>query len=440
MTACAGAPEIGDDAGVRPDTAFSDNGSRPLPEAWWRDMRSPGMTAAIERALADGPRIEAARARLQRAVYQAERAGAALVPQLDASTQWQRDGGRRVRTSDSFSARLSASWEVDLWGRVAAEREAARLDVKAQSADLRAAAVSLAGAVASAWLDHTEATRVCALQKRALDRAQALSDTVRARYRAGLIQRSEVTRAADRISARRRAVADCRAAAAVARAELTALSGSAHPVAVPEPREIPDLRPLPDLGVPVRLIERRPDVRRARLELAAASARTDAAVAAQYPRLRLSLDLSDTAAAPADLFASWLTGLVAELTAPIVDGGQRALDVRIQGSEAWVRLATYRQAAVEAIRDVERGLATETGRRAALSAARAEAQAARDRLDSAVTRFETGNQTRRRVLEARLEAIAAEVAVVRAHKAAVAARIDLLGAVAGDIPLDEGET
>ncbi|HLU38627.1 MAG TPA: TolC family protein, partial [Planctomycetota bacterium] len=122
---------------------------------WWTAFRDPRLDTLVARALARNHDLEAAAARLAAAIAQGRIAGAELWPTLDASLGADRQ--RRVFvgfpfgagvpsiTFNQFGVSLATSWELDLWGRVRAGRNAAQASAEAAAADYAAAALSIAG-------------------------------------------------------------------------------------------------------------------------------------------------------------------------------------------------------------------------------------------------------------------------------------------------------
>ena len=142
---CSSLP-LRDPAAVTTPAAFSDSGQMPLPDRWWRSFSDPLLDQMVERALAHNFSLQSVWARLDQAAALERIAGAELYPSLDldgsAARTWSHN--TTPSTGNSFSLGAAADYEVDLWGRIESNSEAAALDRQATEAELVAAAVSVA--------------------------------------------------------------------------------------------------------------------------------------------------------------------------------------------------------------------------------------------------------------------------------------------------------
>lgn len=153
----------------------------------------------VHEALANNQTIGIAAANVAAAEAQARMAGAGGTPQVTAGGTGSRDkrnfigfpiggaaGGVQSTTSTSYSANLSASWEIDLWGRLRAGHAAALADFGAAQADWRAARLSLAALTLKAWFAGLEAQQQVELAQATVESYRISSDQVQARYERGL--------------------------------------------------------------------------------------------------------------------------------------------------------------------------------------------------------------------------------------------------------------
>ena len=154
LTGCAGKVEPVMETSVQLPDAFTRSGETELFAQWWRTFDDEGLNALVEQSLRDNFTLKSSWARLTQAnaVYSRNRAG--LFPTLSSegsgSHSIDRTDGTSVK-SDLLILGLSASYELDLWGKIDSETEAARLDMEATAADLDAAAMTLAAEVAGTW-------------------------------------------------------------------------------------------------------------------------------------------------------------------------------------------------------------------------------------------------------------------------------------------------
>ena len=155
---CCRGPRTLDDP-VRVPDLFSEEGVQPLEARWWTSFGDPALDKAMELAFRDSFTLAAAWDRLGQAEALARRQGAVRSPALDgnasASRTRERRSGETAYTS-SLLAELAVSYELDLWGRLRAAHEAARLDVEATEQDVQSAALTLSASLATVWYEIGE--------------------------------------------------------------------------------------------------------------------------------------------------------------------------------------------------------------------------------------------------------------------------------------------
>ena len=369
FTACLGTPVC------RVDLA------RPVPPIAWREFFvDPDLAALLEVALAANLDARVALQRLEAARAQYEAAGGALLPTVGAVADggirrfglYTMDGagnlgvpiyrGREIpRNLPDFRIGLQASWEIDLWGRLGAERDAAFHRLLATQEMAALVRTDLCAKVAELYYDllaKDAESRVLAdtiaLQQRSLE-AVGLQRAV------GAV--NELTRQQFEVQLR-----SLEAEQARVRIEIAALEAAVNSLCgrMPQPVQrgaVPlEQAALPSLarGVAPELLRNRPDVRAAELELAAAAADLESARAAFWPRLSID-GLIGVQAFRADLLAdrrSTTYGLVGGLVAPIWN--RAALEAEFAGATAaeLAALFTFQQVVTDATLELHNLLAT----------------------------------------------------------------------------------
>lgn len=262
-------------------------------------------------------------------------------------------------TYNVFNFPLELNWELDLFGRVRRNREAARATAQAAVADLENTLLSVTANVASTYygiraldaeagvLEHTISTREDGL------------GIAQERFKAGLTSDLDVTRARSELASDQAdlfAVRRSRQEMENALATLTGFPASDfHLVrrALIDTR-IPNIPP----GLPSALLERRPDVASAERQLAAANARIGVAVAAFFPVIRLTGAAGFESADMGDLFAwesrAWQIG--PSITLPLFEGGRNTANLKGARARYNEQVDTYRQQVLVAFQDVETAL------------------------------------------------------------------------------------
>ncbi len=335
---------------------------------WWELFGDAELNALAERVESGNYSVAAAAARYRAAQAAVAISRSGLFPTVDADASVTRSrsprgaiGGTTAgRHFTNFSAGVSASWEVDLWGRVRRDLEAAGAEAEASAADLAAARLSLQAELATSYFR----LRLLDVQKRLLEdtaaafaRARELTEN---RYRAGVAARGDVVQADAQLKSAAAQALDLgveRAQLEHAIAILAGLPPSELTIA-PRPDYTAALPPIPP-GLPSALLERRPDVAAAERRVAAANARIGVAQSAYFPQLLLSASLGYRSSEA----ASWLSApsrfwsLGPALAQSLFDAGLR----RAQGEQALAlydaTVADYRQVTLSAIAEVEDNLA-----------------------------------------------------------------------------------
>jgi len=365
---CAG-PRAPEAPVARLPEAFSPSGESPAAPDWWRAFGDPVLAGLIEAAQRDNPGLAATWERLRQARAAAERDGAGARPTLEGRAGAERQARRAPATpggdpatayATEFSLGLAAGYEVDLWGRIRAVRDAAALEAKAAAEEFRTAAISLAAETAALWFQWIEQRGQLDLLEGQLTLNTNILDLVTRRFQSGQAAANDVLQQRQLIESLRGEKAAAAARAESLRHQLTILIGQPPGAELPPPpAALPDPPPLPAAGLPIELLQHRPDVRRMQTLVQAADRRAAAAFAQRFPRLTLTAQAATTAPKASDLFDAGLANLAAGLLAPLTDGGARRAETeraRAARAEQWQR---YRETALRALAEVETALLRE---------------------------------------------------------------------------------
>ena len=348
---------------------------------WWRSFADPVLDRQVEAALAGSLTIEAAAARLDQAAAGLRAARAARLPQLNgqASATEQRASiadqvGRGVsqapgykRAADVYGLGLSASWELDLFGRLAAANRAARADLASAEANVAGARLSVAAEVASAYLDARELQARLAVARARLGTLGELDRLVRLRVERGVAARREADQTVADLAGAQAAIPALEAALEAQLNRLDVLCGRVPGAARAELGEgaIPPAPAIVAEGGPAALLFRRPDLAAAERSVAAADARVAQALAERWPRLNLAAAIGVLSAGTSALFTeqAMQTSGSATLAGPVLSFGRnRAAIERARGATREA-VAGYRQAVLQAAAEAESSLAALQRRR-----------------------------------------------------------------------------
>ena len=392
------------------------------PERWWEDFADPTLNQLIERAVAGNYDLKAATANLLAARAARDAAGARQFPVLDASASL--DRARESAATQLGNAYIAApdvnltqiggalSWELDLFGRVRRQVEAADADSAQIEALRRQVLVVTIADVAGTYIDLRGAQLRLDVaesnaqnQRRTFELTQTLSD-------AGRGTDLDVARARAQLESTLATVPPLRAELAADKHQLALLTGQ-PPTALDS--LLDGAAPLPSLpaflavGDPASLLRRRPDVAAAERGLAGATARIGVATADLYPTISFTAAPSLQALQPGDLAKKGAFGysIGPSLTLPIFD---LSVYARLRGANAneQAALATFEKTVLTALAEAETALDTyaqDLARRQYLSnAAEASGRAA----ELATTRYQFGVENFLAVLDAEARKLAAE--------------------------------
>lgn len=414
------APQAGAQAGVTAD--------------WWRSFGSAELDALVRQAQAQSLDMAAAVARVQQAGAAARIAGAALLPEVGASlnaSRQQRLGGNASVDGSLFGAGLSASYEIDFWGRNRAGRDSALAALQASVFDRDTLQLTLTAGVATAWLQAVALDERIAIGQNNLQSAQRLLALIESRARAGAATPLELAQQRGLVAGQRRGVQALRQQAGEARSALALLLGQAGGPDIAT-QTLAALQP-PSIaaGLPAELLTRRPDIARAEAQLAAADANLLAARAALLPRLTLTGGLASGGDQLRRVFDNPLYSLAAGLAAPVFDGGRLAAGRDLAQASREELLAHYRAAIVAAFADTEVALNAVAGI-AAQSAAQAEELAQAQRaLTLAERRYRAGADSLLTLLDAQRTLYAAQDGAVQLQALGLQASVALYKALGG---------
>ena len=353
-----------------PVTATGDLHRRPQIEtepadlsSWWQQFNDPLLTDLIAQATSGNLQIAQSLARLVQAREARVQAGADLLPTLNGSagssevfTRRSGSTGGGVSTDTQLSLGSDASWQADIFGGLKRSVQAATADEAAARFDLEGVRASIAGEVATNYIDARLAQSELAIARSTLATQDENLQIARWRVEAGLVSALDVEQARAQRAQTAASIPPIETSYQHAVARLGILTGQA-PGALrstmattgPIPRGPAQIA----VGIPADTLRRRPDVRSAERQLAAATARIGVAKAALFPALAIGGNINTSAATVGGL-GSLLTGqLFANLAQTIFDGGRHNSQVRSAHAGADLAFANYRQTVFSGLEDVE---------------------------------------------------------------------------------------
>jgi multidrug efflux system outer membrane protein len=416
-------------------------------ERFWTLFEDEQLTKLVDEALANNRDLKIAVARIEEARANLRIARSALYPSLDANA-----GAGRSKQSGSinlpsgtpligntFNIGVSAAYEVDLWGKLAAGREAANASLLATSYAAETVRIALASQVASTYFALRSFDADLRLTRETLGTRDENVRLQKSRTTAGVTSELDLRFAEAERAAVAAAIPGLERAVAQTEAALARLAGrSAKGVFTPEiarGRAIDEKIVAPEVppGLPSDLLVRRPDIRQAEANLIATRALTAEARGQYFPSLTLtgalgqqSADLSDLFEAPARVWS-----VAANLLQPII--GLKRIEAQVDAATSRSEQAAfaYQQSVVDALRDVHDALISLTTARRAYEAQEDRRAKQADVLRLAELRYRNGYSSYLEVLDAQrnlFDADRARLAALRDQQTAV---VDLYRALGG---------
>ncbi|WNH49967.1 TolC family protein [Stenotrophomonas aracearum] len=332
-------------------------------DAWWTGFGDPRLDRVIDRALQANTDLASAGLAVQRARLQAGLSENALWPQPSGSVS--SNGNRAIdQNADwnrSSSAGVSLQWEIDLWGRLRAQRDIAQWEAQASEEDLQNTALLVISDVATQYWTLAYLNQSISAGQANLDRLQRTQELVQARFDAGAVSRLEVRQATQQLEAQRAAQSALEQQRVASRNALTVLlDGQPWPQA-DEPQVL-DIAATPVIaeGLPADLLGRRPDLRAAELRLRNSLKNIKVTATSYYPALSLTGGVGTGGTTLSDVLKNPVASLGAGLSLPFLNIRQAQLDTKIAGTDYQIAANTFRRTLYTALSEVDNALSART--------------------------------------------------------------------------------
>jgi NodT family efflux transporter outer membrane factor (OMF) lipoprotein len=417
---------------------------------WWHSLQDPELDLLIERAIHANPDIEIALTRLQEArTRQVVLVGDAL-PQVAASGAAGRGTGSDItrlgaapalRAGDNKGALdqirqvagFTAGWELDLFGGYRRAIEAGTYDVEAAAATRNAVLLSVVADVARNYVDMRGLQMRLLIIRNNISTAEQLRELEQTRFDRGLTNELDLQLAIRELESLRSELPILQRDVKAAQYSIAVLLGQypedlAHELA--QPGNLPNLPEAVEPGLPLDLLQRRPDVHQAERQLAAATARIGVATADLFPHVAVGGGLG-TQSANIGAHGSHIWAFGPEVYWPLLDFGALDALVSIADLQAHERLIEYRKSVIDAVQDADTAIANFEAQQRRLDSL-SNAMAASERaLSLAQQRYERGLTDFLNVVDAERQQYSLEDQYTTAQQSAADAFIYLYKALGG---------
>ncbi|MBC6980353.1 efflux transporter outer membrane subunit [Caulobacter sp. 17J80-11] len=408
-------------------------------QPWQSVFTDPALQALITDALANNHDLEIAAARVQQAQALVGIVESQGGPQLDYQTFLGTQQTLTPEPNDIGTARfaaiggaLNASWEIDLWGRIRRQTEAAEANLYAQQYVARGVVLSLVSEVASGYFRLLTLDRELEIAQESQKVYGRTLDLFTLRFDAGKDSKLPVERASSGYQASQADVEDLKRAIAQQENALSVLLG-VPPRAIARGRPLDQqIAPPTPVGATSEVLQRRPDILRAEQEMIRANAEIGVAVANYFPRVGLSALLGgDIVHFEGDTNSFGLWNLALNAAGPIFTSGRLEEAYNLRRAFWDQSVAEYRKTVLTAFQETSDALAAQDTLGRQRTALERQVASLRESMDLALLRYDGGRASYFEVLEAEQQLFPAEDALARTKRDQLLAVVNLYKALGG---------
>lgn len=407
----------------------ADTSAAAIGDNWLATFNDAQLTALVNEAIAHNPDLRAAGARVEQAAAYAKSANAALLPSITLlGTGGVKAGGGSDLTSALQGIMLGASWEPDLWGRLRYGRNAADDTYASAKADYEFARQSLAAQVARSWFAAIETRQQRDAAESMVSSAQTLVSLAQDRQRVGSGSEKDVALARAGLGTMQDSAQQARLAHEQAVRSLETLLGRYPATELQVAAELPALPGPVPVGMPLSMLERRPDLIAAERRVAAAFNRVGEAKAAQLPTIRLNASVAALSSDVLQLQSDYSNpsgGAGGTLFAPLYRGGALKAQVELRTAEQKEAVASYGSRVLRALNDVESALASSQVLAQRVDILQQVLKDQQQTLEYDQISYRVGRQDLRSVQQQQQQVQAARIAYLRARSEELAQRVNL---------------
>lgn len=340
---------------------FSKIDGEALINQWWKSFDDEQLNRLMDTAFANNKDLNILYQQLMEAEAVRKSVSTFLLPDIDAQAQ-----SAISRPEPDFAGGentqigLSASYEIDLWGRIRAGVQAADFRIQGNYYDYQAAAMTLSANVTRLWLRLLVIQEQLDLINDQIATNEEVIQLIEARFGAGQVKGVDVLRQEQLLEQSKSIKLQFEANYRQTQNQLAVLLGKPPQNFEVELKDtLPMLPPAPAVGMPLELVRRRPDVQREYKFLMATDRDMAQAVRNRFPRLSLNLSAQARSNNYSELFNSWAYTLGANLAAPLLYWGRLKAEADQSEAIKMQQLHRYGQTILTAFREVEDALISE---------------------------------------------------------------------------------
>ncbi|MBS0192417.1 MAG: efflux transporter outer membrane subunit [Phycisphaerales bacterium] len=418
---------------------------------WWREFNDEKLTELIGRAQQENLDVAVAIARIRQARAQVMIATGGLFPSVSLGASYQQarsplgglGTGGNGRITNFYQVGFDASWELDVFGGIRRQIEAANANLDASFESRDDALVTMAGEIGTNYINLRGAQSQLAIARSNLEAQEQTLALTKERFDAGFVSALDVANAQAQVASTRSQVPVLEGQIRTSIYAIGVLLGEEPATLLAEltpQRQIPRAPSAVPVGIPSELLQRRPDIRRAEATLHAATAQIGAAIANLYPQFNIngSIGLQGGNAGDLGTIANhyWSYGPGANWL--VFDGGQTRGNIELQRGVTDEAFATYKQTVLVALRDTETALVNFTAeqkRRVSLAEA---VEANKQAVDLSMQLYSNGRTDFLNVLVAQRQLFLSEDALAQSEANVSTNLVALYKALGGGWGVEDG--
>ena len=331
--------------------------------SWWESFENPELNGLVKAGLKDNFGLHQFAARIEQAAALARKAGSSLYPSVDLNAGYDLDWDGQTASNESRDRQESSSvgallrWELDAWGRLSSIRRAEDLSAQATVEDWLGARLLLSSAIVETYFEIQERLRQLEVIYAQLEINRSLLKLTTLRFGQGQSSIVDVLQQQEQLEETQARVPQTESLIGQLQYSLDVLLGQSPGAAgTVSSSFLARPPPLPEVGIPVQLLTRRPDLRGAQKRVLAFDYDVGNAVAEQFPALALGGSI-DWRGDPS--FGDEITSTFARLSAPIFNAGERRSEVNFRKARLDEALAGYSERFLSALFEVEAALLEE---------------------------------------------------------------------------------
>ena len=404
-------------------------------DQWWTLFADSQLNQLVDQVIQRNADLAVAGINLQTARLRAGLARDQQGPRVNSgvSTGHRFDLNSGDDTANGVSLSAGVSYEVDLFGKLARQTEAAKWESLATEQDLQATGQTLIGTTANLYWQLGYLNERLSTEKQNLAATQKTFELVRTQYKAGAVSGLDLTQAEQSVQSQKASLSQIEQQLVETRTALAVLLQiPVQQLNIQEPKQLPRIN-LPNIsaGLPADILSRRPDLQAAELRLRESLATKDATKASYYPSISLTGNLGSSSTSLANLLKNLALTLGASLSLPFLQYNDMKKDLKISDLTYEKAIIEYRKTLYQAFADTENALSnrTELDKQVALQQRNLELAEKTERLTN--VRYKNGAIALKNLLDAQETTRSARLSLIQTKQSQYNAYVTLMQALGG---------